>query len=234
MDKRAINHEDVLLHRYIEALEVGDLDEQERILDYVLSIPDAETRTALEEKLWDVQLAIGSELLVVDAQAMAGEAASDAADILSTAEASFSTRVSGVRTEIIRSHLSATTEDTAAEEQDPPPLTLGDVAAQLRVVSKTLPPRHTSTVRELIARLEAGYRKEPVDVQYLTLRGATSFLVARIGLIGAHSWLCKQFHEVILALQLSHEREMRLAAARRHRNRRASPVETGETNEEGR
>lgn len=210
-----------IIRQYIEALEIGDLNAQDRLLAEAMAFSEQQVDASLEVTLWEAQSAIGAELEAGDAAALAARKNSEAAQVLSLAQSSFSTPVAASRAELQAKQAALLAEEEALEE--PPPVTLREVAARLRVDLSRMPPRFVPTVRELVARLEIHHGGVPVERADLSERGARS-LLGRLGLETAGSWLGKQFHEALLSLQISREQELRLAAARRSRSQRQRPA----------
>lgn len=213
-----------IIRQYIEALEVGNLDTQDRLLAEAMAFSEQQQDSHLEATLWEVQTAVGAELEANDAPALAARKHAEAAQVLSLVQASFSTPAAASRGELQAKQAALMAEEEALEE--PPPVTLREVAARLRVGLSRMPPRLVPAVRELVARLEVQHGGVPVERADLSERGARSLLV-RLGLETAGSWLGKQFHEALLSLQISREQELRLAAARRSRGQRQRPAGPG-------
>ena len=210
-----------IFRQYIEALEIGNLDTQDRLLAEAMAFSEQQGDSRLEVTLWEAQSAIGAELEANDAAALAARKQSEAAQVLSLAQSSFSTPAAASRGELQAKQAALLAEEEALEE--PPPVTLREVAARLRVDLGRMPPRFAPVVRELVARLEIQHGAVPVERADLSERGARS-LLGRLGLETAGSWLAKQFHEALLSLQISREQELRLAAARRSRSHRQQPA----------
>ena len=209
-----------IIRQYIEALEIGNLDTQDRLLAEAMTFPEQQGASSLETTLWEIQTAVGAELEADDAAALAARKQSEAGQILSLAQASFSTPTAASRGELQAKQAAVMAEEEALEE--PPPVTLREVAARLRVDLGRMPPRLVPAVRDLVARLEIQHGGVPVERADLSERGARS-LLGRLGLETAGSWLGKQFHEALLSLHISREQELRLAAARRSRSQRQGP-----------
>jgi hypothetical protein len=209
-----------IIRDYIEALDTGSLDAQDRLLTEAMAFCERHGDTTLESTLWEAQIAVGAELEADDVAALVARKHAEAAEILNLAQASFSTPAAASRAELQAEQAALMAEDEALEE--PPPLTLGEVAARLRVDLARTPPRFAPAVRNLVARLESHHGGVPVERMDLSERGARS-LLGRLGLETAGSWLGKQFHEALLSLQISREQELRLAAARRSRSQRQRP-----------
>lgn len=206
-----------IIRQYIEALEIGNLDTQDRLLAEAMAFSEQQGGSSLETTLWEIHTAVGTELEANDAAALAARKQSEAGQVLSLAQSSFSTPAAASRGELQAKQAALLAEEEALEE--PPPVTLREVAARLRVDLGRMPPRLVPAVRELVARLEIQHGSVPVERADLSERGARS-LLGRLGLEMAGSWLGKQFHEALLSLQISREQELRLAAARRSRSQR--------------
>lgn len=215
------NKRDRIIRQYIEALETGDMGAQERLLTEAMTFSVEQADDRLEATLWEAQIAIGAELEANDAMAIAARKNAEAAQVLSLAQTSFSTPVAASRGELQAKQAALMAEEEALEE--PPPVTLREVASRLRVDLSRMPPRFVPAARELVARLEIQHGGVSVEKADLSERGAQS-LLGRLGLETAGSWLSKQFHEALLSLQISREQELRLAAARRSRSQRQRPA----------
>ena len=213
-----------IIRQYIEALETGNLGAEERLLTEAMAFSVEQADDGLEATLWEAQIAIGAELEANDVTALAARKHAEATQVLSLAQVSFSTLAAASRGELEAKQAVLMAEDEALEE--PPPVTLREVAARLQVDLGRMPPRFIPAVRELVASLETQHGGVPVERSDLSERGARS-LLGRLGLDAVSSWLGKQFHEVLLSLQISREQELRLTAARRSRSQRQRPTGPG-------
>ncbi len=231
---RDSNDREHLLRDYLDALESSGLETQEALLDRAMRLSAETGDASLEMTLWEMNVAVGEELMAQDAAAEATAQNADAAQVLSLAQASFSTPVGATHPEVEMALADAA--DDAAEE-DPPPLTLRDVGARLRADARRVPAKFVPAVRTLAASLETAPGALPIEREHLTERGALS-LLGRLGFGNIGPWVARQFHEALLSLQISHEQQLRLTAARRSRRGRpaprpdAAPPETGAPRQE--
>lgn len=210
-----------IIRQYIEALDIGDIDAQDRFLAEAMAFSAEQGDDGLEATLWEVQMAIGTDLQAADIAAQTIQDKVEAEQVLRLAQASFATPAAASLGELQAKQAVFMADDEALEE--PPPLTLRDVAARLRMDIRRVSPRLAPAVRDLVTHLEIRHGAVPVDKADLSERGARS-LLSRLGIETASSWLGKQFHEAILSLQILREQELRLAAARRSWNQQLVKV----------
>ena len=210
-----------IIRQYIEALDIGDIDAQDRFLAEAMAFSAEQADDGLEATLWEVQMVIGTDLQAADIAAQTIRDKAEAEQVLILAQASFATPAAASLGELQAKQAVFMADDEALEE--PPPLTLRDVAVRLRMDIRRVSPRLAPAVRDLVTHLEIRHGAVPVDKADLSERGARS-LLGRLGLDTASSWLGKPFHEAILSLQISREQELRLAAARRSRNQQSANV----------
>ncbi len=211
-----------LISRYIEAVDTGDEDAQADLLETATAFI-AKGDVLLESTLWEIHLTVAAELMPRDAVVAAEPlvtAKAAAERVASAANSSFSTPVAATYAQVEAMLASQQNADDRAEDAEPVPLTLRDVAATLRSQINRSPARFVPVVRELIARLEARPADEPLQAEYLTRRGARS-LLTRLSLPAAHAgvWLEKYFHEALFSLEAARRQDIQLAAARRQQRR---------------
>lgn len=206
-------HERLILE-YLDALGTDDFEAQDHILAIAAEHP------ALEEALWEAQVAVGNELLAADAAAdnLAREAAEER--LRELIEGALRRPVASNRAAVEQMLASEARADAEAEIlEEPEDLTLSHVSARLRedVSRRQVAPRQREAARQAIAQIEAATSKEEVTDDLLTLRGTRS-LLTRLGLAQVGAWFEKLVHDALIDLSQTREQEsFRLAAARRTR-----------------
>ncbi len=209
--EQRINREQ-LLQAYLDALESCDLEKQDEIAQ------QAEGDIELEDAIWNLHLTLGAEIELADWQARVNAQAAEADIVHHLAEANLSAPVTATRAEAEALLSLQSVQDAAAEEVEPPQLTLGDVATRLRhnVTLGLVAVRDRATAMRAAVRIaEAG--KQDLEEEHLSRRG-TRTLLARMGLAGVGAWFEKLFHDAVIDLTMAREQDaLRLAAARRSR-----------------